>query len=453
MKRLGLVLLSVLLVLAFMISCSDNPIESEGLARLLINTFVLCEGNYNSLNASLWSINSDHSEITGPIYWNPSVNPLGDTGQSIYIHNDKLYIVMNNSNTIETGDISSGFQYESTINVPSSGPRDIEIVGNTAYISCWYLNGILLVDINNYNITDTLIVSGLPEDLLYYNDKLYASITMNPDWSASDKVIEIDISNGDPVITNTFSVITGPGQLLGYQNSIYVASTYYDDNWNTYAGNSKIDLHTNNVLKKDFGITSLFGPDMTIINQKIYRIYNNGICPLTDSLTMDTEKQIGNYNLIYSMASNNNLIYFGISDYVAPDNVIIIDTTGNEKANFQVGALPGAFAFYTDSISDIICENGHILLKFQLLQNYPNPFNGITNISYSISVPTNLKLSIYNSLGQHVIDLVNTYQVGGEYSVIWNGIDKTGLSVANGLYCGMLEGKQFRLMKKMIYLK
>jgi hypothetical protein len=118
--------------------------------------------------------------------------------------------------------------------------------------------------------------------------------------------------------------------------------------WNTYAGNSKIDLSTNNVLKKDFGITSLFGPDMTVINQKIYRIYNNGICLLTDSLTMDTEKQIGDYNLIYSMASNNNLIYFGISDYVAPDNVIIIDTAGVEINNFQVGALPGSFAFYND---------------------------------------------------------------------------------------------------------
>ena len=348
MKRLGLVLLSVLLVSAFMIGCSDNPIESEGPAHLLINTFVLCEGNFNSLNASLWSINSDHSEITGPIHWNPSTNPLGDIGQSVYVHNDKLYIVMNNSNTIEIADLKDGFQYEASIDIPYAGPRDIEIVNDIAYVSCWYLNAILSIDLQNYSIIDTLSCNGLPEDLLYYNDKLYASITMNPDWSASDKVIEIDISNEVPVITNTFTVIAGPGQLLGCQNSIYVASTYYDVSWNTYAGNSKINLSTNNVLKKDFGITSLFGPDMTVINQKIYRIYNNGICLLTDSLTMDTEKQIGDYNLIYSMASNDNLIYLGISDYVAPDNVIIIDTAGVEINNFQVGAIPGSFAFYND---------------------------------------------------------------------------------------------------------
>ncbi len=350
MKRLGLVLLSVLLVSAFTISCSDNPVKSEGSDDgLLINAFVLCEGNFNSLNASLWSINSDHSAINGPIYWDPAVKPLGDIGQSIKIHNDKMYIVMNNSNTIEIADISDGFQYENTIQVPFAGPRDIEIIDNIAYISCWYLNGILLLDLSTRTFIDTLMVNGLPEDLLYYNDKLYASITMNSDWTSADKVIAIDVSGTEPVITETFTVISGPGQLLGYQSDLYVASTYYDANWNTYAGNSRINLQTGQVSKMDFGINFQFGADLTLSNDKVYRVYNGGACPVTNSLTMDTLNQIGHYDNIYSMASNNNLLYFGLSDYVAPDNITIVDLNGAELANFQVGACPGSFAFYNDN--------------------------------------------------------------------------------------------------------
>ncbi len=418
------------------------------------SAFVLCEGNFNSLNASLWSINSDHSEITGPIHWNPPADPLGDTGQSVYVHNNKLYIVMNNSNTIEIGDISSGFQYEATIDVPSSGPRDIEIIENTAYISCWYLNGILLVDINNYKITDTLFVNGLPEDLLYYNDKLYASITMNPDRSASDKVIEIDISNEAPVITNTFTVITGPGQLLVYNQSLFVSSVYFDAQ-GTYSGISKIDLNTGEVTSKDYGIYPYFGMDISIFQGNIYLVCEGGAVPLKEDLAIDLEKKIGNLSgIIYSMSAFKDHLFFGLSNYIAPDTVIILDTLGNQAATFKVGACPGSFAFYEPSqnhLDDAVkAVYSH---SFSLGKNFPNPFNNVTSIPYRIEKESKVKISIYNLLGQHVIDLVNSYQVGGEYLVTWNGIDKTGLSVANGLYFCMLEGKQFRLMKKMIYLK
>ncbi|MBU1064200.1 T9SS type A sorting domain-containing protein, partial [bacterium] len=237
------------------------------------------------------------------------------------------------------------------------------------------------------------------------------------------------------------------------QGCIYVSSTYYDSNWNTYAGNSKIDLSTGIVITKNFGVSFSFGRDITSLNEKVYRVYNNGICSLTDSLTMEPNGQIGNYSSIYSMASFDGQIYFGLSDYTAPDNVVIVDSNGNEIKIFQVGAIPGSFAFYTDSTSDIICKNEQILSKFQLFQNYPNPFNGITNISYSISVPTNLKLSIYNSLGQHVIDLVNSYQVGGEYSATWNGFNKSGSPVSNGIYFAVIKTAHQCSRIKMLYLK
>ena len=415
-------------------------------------TYILCEGNYNSLNSSLWSLNSDFTNINGPIYWNQSNNPLGDTGQSLKIHNNKLYIVMNNSNTIEIADISNGFQYEASINIPNAGPRDIEIINNIAYVSCWYLNGILCINLDDYSFIDTLVCNGLPEDLLYYNDKLYSSITMNPDWSSSDKVIEFDLSTGVPFVSNTFTVITGPEELVAFQNSIYVSSTYYDDAWNTYAGNSKIDLTTKEVTTKDFGITFSFGRDVTVLNNKVYRVYNNGICSLSDSLTMNLDDQIGNYSTIYSMASYNDLIYFGLSDYTAPDNVVILNSHGNEIKNFQVGAIPGSFAFF-ESNSTMVNNNNTTLLDFNLFHNYPNPFNGATNFTYNILESGQVTLSIYNSTGQHIINLIDSIKAAGSYSIVWNGFNKSGIPVSNGIYFAVLKTAHECSRIKILYLK
>lgn len=414
-------------------------------------TYVLCEGNFNSLNSSLWSINSDFTYVDGPIYWNQSNNPLGDTGQSLKIYNNKLYIIMNNSNTIEIANISNGFQYETSINIPNAGPRDIEIINNIAYVSCWYLNGILCIDLDDYCFIDTLICNGLPEDLLYYNDKLYSSITMNPDWSSSDKVLEFDLSTGVPFVNNTFTVITGPEELVAFQNSIYVSSTYYDDAWNTYAGNSKIDLFTNEVTTKDFGITFLFGRDITVLNNKVYRVYNMGICSLSDSLTMNPDDQIGNYSTIYSMASYNSLIYFGLSDYTAPDNVVIVDSNGNEIKNFQVGAIPGSFAFLESN--SVIVNNNKTLSDFNLFQNYPNPFNGSTNFTYQIPESGPVTLSIYNSTGRHIINLDNSSKAAGNYSIVWDGFNKSGIPVSNGIYFALLKTTNECSRIKILYLK
>jgi len=414
--------------------------------------YILCEGNYGTTNASLWAINSNHSVITGPVHWDPAVNPLGDVGQSLLVNQDKLYIVMNNSNTLEIADISNRFQYEKTIALPNAGPRDIEIVNDIAYLSCWYLGGIIRIDLNAGIFLDTLFTDGLPEDLLYYQDKLYASITMNPDWSSADRVIEIE-TNDSLSITRTFQVVPGPGQMLTHENCLYVASTYYDDAWNTYAGNSKIDLSTGTVTQKDFGINFSFGNDLVLFGDRICRVYNGGICALTDSLTMDTTSQIGHYPDIYSAATYDNLIYFGLSDYTAPDNVAIVDSNGTELENFQVGALPGSFAFYNNVSSHIAGQDKDLPRDFRLEQNYPNPFNNTTTISYTIAKAGKYRLTIYNLAGQHIADLTDGYHSAGIRNVQWNGTDKNGKPVASGSYLYQLSSKQQVITKRMIYLK
>jgi len=71
-------------------------------------------------------------------------------------------------------------------------------------------------------------------------------------------------------------------------------------------------------------------------------------------------------------------------------------------------------------------------------QNYPNPFNPVTNITYDVGFvdgpQQQVNLSIYNLLGQQVITLVNDQRSIGRHNVKWYGRDKSGVSVASGIY-------------------
>ena len=73
-------------------------------------------------------------------------------------------------------------------------------------------------------------------------------------------------------------------------------------------------------------------------------------------------------------------------------------------------------------------------LIFGLSQNYPNPFNPSTTIQYSLPVAAEVKLKIFNILGQEVIELVDSQQKPGYYKIEWNGLNQNGVSVSSGLY-------------------
>jgi len=72
--------------------------------------------------------------------------------------------------------------------------------------------------------------------------------------------------------------------------------------------------------------------------------------------------------------------------------------------------------------------------RFELLQNFPNPFNSETTLQYQLPKPGDVKLRIFNVMGQEVSRLVNKSQKSGKYTIVWNGKDKYKSDVATGIY-------------------
>ncbi len=93
--------------------------------------------------------------------------------------------------------------------------------------------------------------------------------------------------------------------------------------------------------------------------------------------------------------------------------------------------------------------------KFALHHNFPNPFNPSTHIEYALAntkaQPT--QLVVFDVLGRRVRTLVNRNQMGGNYSVVWDGRDEYGAAVSSGIYYCKLTSGSFVQLQKMTLMK
>jgi hypothetical protein len=92
--------------------------------------------------------------------------------------------------------------------------------------------------------------------------------------------------------------------------------------------------------------------------------------------------------------------------------------------------------------------------EFVLYQNYQNPFNPSTTIKYALPVESQVRINVYNALGEIIEELVSKVQSSGNYEVTWNAKD-----YSSGIYYYSFEvtsadgSQSHREMKKIVFLK
>jgi photosystem II stability/assembly factor-like uncharacterized protein len=125
------------------------------------------------------------------------------------------------------------------------------------------------------------------------------------------------------------------------------------------------------------------------------------------------------------------------------------DVSGFLRYRLKQVDFDGSFEY-----SDIVEVEMLGAVSYELAQNYPNPFNPITNISYTLPAESQVKLSIYNPLGELVETIVNEKQGAGKYGAVWNAGN-----YPSGVYMYTLDAvsvngsEQTKISKKMILLK
>jgi hypothetical protein len=98
--------------------------------------------------------------------------------------------------------------------------------------------------------------------------------------------------------------------------------------------------------------------------------------------------------------------------------------------------------------SSAVKYSNDVPLQFTLYNNYPNPFNPMTAIAYSIPAQVNVRLSIFNILGERVETLVDEIKPAGNYKANFYAS-----GIPSGVYFYRLEAGSFVEVKKLIFLK
>ena len=253
-------------------------------------------------------------------------------------------------------------------------------------------------------------------------------------WKVEDQGMEWKYSNG-----NTLSLCNlGYGQLLAswldkptLRANIFswenANNQYYDDGYLIFSSDGGNNWEYNKLIEIETGIPE---------NPTWYLKYA-GNATNTGTLHEDgwsiakTGKVEG--NVIYTYAANQYM------DYVA---VIPPILNANDFQQF----LHVWKVYYI--ISGIEAEEVSIAKDFKLLHNYPNPFNPVTNIQFSLQNDAKVKLSIFNTKGELVVDLKNEKLKKGSHSV---SFDATKLN--SGIYFYTLKVNDRSESKKMILVK
>jgi len=139
------------------------------------------------------------------------------------------------------------------------------------------------------------------------------------------------------------------------------------------------------------------------------------------------------------LAAGNNLIDSHTFSQQTVDVSMGRETNGGAIWTTFTAPTPGA----SNSGSTDVPEN--IAGSLQMLPAFPNPFNPVTHICFEIPTSGHVRLEIYDVKGRLVSQLKDENMTAGSHQVIWYGLDRSGNSVASGVYFSRVShGKENR---------
>lgn len=216
---------------------------------------------------------------------------------------------------------------------------------------------------------------------------------------------------------------------------------------NTYGTNGNGWDSNNNNLDFYLEIDIVLNPPLPVeLSSFSAVILENGV-----KLKWRTETEVSNYGFEVLRSSQNDkwdVLGFvqGNGNSNSPKEYSFIDdkvTEGKYSYRLKQIDTDGKFEY-----SKVIEVDLGSLTKFKLSRNYPNPFNPSTTISFSLPQSGNVKLTVYNLLGEQVAELVNEFREAGVYT-----INFTASNLNSGLYIYKIEASDFVQARKMTLIR
>jgi len=343
--------------MALLPCCDMDPVDIIGPDFTATNgVFIINEGNFNQDNATLSYYDYASGQLFNQVFFAANQVPLGDVAQSMTIHNDTAYVVLNNSGKIYIFDPADMTYIDKIAGLVS--PRNIKFVSDQkAYITDIYSKSIYIYDAGQQQITREINVNNgssfnqhTTEQMVVSGDLVFVTC-----WSYDNYILVIDARTD--MVVDSIEVGKQPNSIqMDQNNKIWVLSD------GGFAGSSfgqelaslsRIDPISREV-EAEFKFKDMnSSPTDLYLNGTLDTLYyiDSGIYQLSvlDESLPEVPVIKANDHKFYSLAvdPDRNIIYLGDAvDYQQNGWVYRFTPAGSAIDSFRVGIIPGDFCFW-----------------------------------------------------------------------------------------------------------
>lgn len=356
MKNRNRIFLGLCMATSLLVTSCSNDDDSPGIDEtgdFANGMFILNEGNFGSNNASV-SFYGNDGVLSDNIFQSVNGEDLGDTAQSMLLDDERAYIVLNVSNTIE---VVNRYTFESlgTVSNGLVNPRYMVIENGKGYVSNWGDptnpddDYIAVVNLSSYSVESTISVAEGPDRMEEENGKIYVAHSGGYNYGHTISVINA-VNNS---VAQTISVGDIPNSLFEEDGRLYVLCggkpAWTEDET---VGKLFIIDTLNDAVISSFDFPAAQHPSQMVeedgtlyytIDNRIYRA-NLNLTSLPTGALFSTSEQ-GVYG-VYGFAVENGKIYVGDAvDYISAGKVHIYDLNGALQTSLEAGLLPNGFYF------------------------------------------------------------------------------------------------------------
>jgi subtilisin family serine protease len=325
--------------------------------------------------------------------------------------------------------------------------------------------------INTDLITDTTYIdyAVIPETTYHYQYKILGTDMVESDYSKTIVATPIKASSGDAngdLSVNVLDIMSIVSYILGQNpqpfileasdinndslvnvlDVIGVVNIILDGTAKTAAiastGNARIELTGDQLnLSTDVPVAGIQ-----------FKLRGSGV----DALQYIPNSVLGSFEVVSGMQgdSSRTFILFSMSGAAIPFGQNTLGTFQGIHSGISISEAIISNSAGQNIVTSVF-DNGVPLIprEFYLHQNYPNPFNASTIIQYGLPEHSEVKIYIYNILGQQV----KLFELGeinaGRYEVHWEGKNNSDITVASGIYFYRFVTPKYTQVKKLVLIK
>ncbi len=254
--------------------------------------------------------------------------------------------------------------------------------------------------------------------------------------------LALDLEQSESYVVTAFGIVGDNKKPFNLLSSSLTQNATNDDNF---------------TIKLMHGVTDAPAVDIyangSLVFENIsYGTYSDYINVEADNYTIDV-KAHGDDNTVASFDAPLNS-YGGRSGIVVASG--FMNPAEQDSTFALILATPNGETLQLAPVkTDLSIQNEKPIVASNIysISNYPNPFNPVTSINYSLAKGSNIKIVIYDILGNVVKEVYSGFQTPGKKSINWNATNFKGETVSSGIYFYEIKSNRFRVVKSMMYLK